>query len=719
MSKIASEYIVNTGSTYVILPTYSSTTISMGHLMRVSTGGTNDTSYAGPFSIALARPNETGTAIPIAHIDVVDWSSNIQWIIGSDNATAAATRRFTLFEFNKTSSLYTWKGFITVNFGPISTVHTMRGHRVLYQTYTDGTVQVSNFGVTGTSTLWTGSSINVGSRIGFGSTNPANITNWYNITGITNNTGLTITPNAGVSGSSTPYVIEDLQIAYVTTNATAANGGLFLVKGLRYEDFSVAGTTILTAGTDNQKAVYRFLDRTVLTNTAAAGIAIESFNAPGNGWLSQSCYVLDTAPRIYKYNLRARLGTGSTEYSGLTAQASSTLPILLSTGTQTLTGTLSQNNNGRVATLNHGPGNGISSLYYVTTTRIYRSALTNITNNSTTWQSDVMLEVPPGGTNTFAATAALSGIEILSSIDRLFISTTHVTGTRSYITQYRTDSGQIDHIVFGDTRQLDQSLADPSITPYPNTQASLFAGWSESGYFHIARQGTTSAVSQLYCVPVNADWTYASTTNQRLIFPKFDTTGAVKFYRAYVTTQQYVGGSNLGFAPEPIRLYARTSGIDDNSGSWTLLDSHFDLTGFAGADSIQIMAEFRCIGLFCIPNRIHTVSVIYEDNSTDSHYQPSVANSDISNKRFAWRFSTAFGSTVPTLRVRLYDAVSGGVLVNDNTETPTGTFEKSTDGGSNWSSYDIVDKSNETTYIRYTPLSLGDNIKVRALLTQF
>jgi hypothetical protein len=67
--------------------------------------------------------------------------------------------------------------------------------------------------------------------------------------------------------------------------------------------------------------------------------------------------------------------------------------------------------------------------------------------------------------------------------------------------------------------------------------------------------------------------------------------------------------------------------------------------------------------------------------------------------------------------VRLYDAVSNSLLVDDETATPTGTFEQSTDLGLNWTAWTNADKTNENTYIRYTPLSLGDNIKVRALLT--
>jgi hypothetical protein len=111
------------------------------------------------------------------------------------------------------------------------------------------------------------------------------------------------------------------------------------------------------------------------------------------------------------------------------------------------------------------------------------------------------------------------------------------------------------------------------------------------------------------------------------------------------------------------------------------------------------------------------VCVVYEDNTTDSHFQPSVGFSSTTNKQFAWRFSTAFGGTVPTLKVQLFDAVSGALLVTDDTATPTGTFEKSTNDGSSWGAYNTTDKGNDTTYIRYTPAALGDDVKVRALLT--
>ncbi len=131
------------------------------------------------------------------------------------------------------------------------------------------------------------------------------------------------------------------------------------------------------------------------------------------------------------------------------------------------------------------------------------------------------------------------------------------------------------------------------------------------------------------------------------------------------------------------------------------------------------MFEFTTISLLGIPGRLMSVAVLYDDYSTEPHYQPSSGMTVEINKQFAWRFATAFGTTVPTLRVRLFDAITGGLLLDDNTTTPTGVWEKTIDNGSNWTVYDTDDKTNEITYIRYIPATLPDNIKIRSLLTLY
>ncbi len=671
-----------------------------------------------PSATSLTLESSAGT-ISSGTAFVIDKNRNIDWVFLTDNATAAATRRTTLFTFDRSNSVFNWKGAIIHTF-PATTNHTVRGFRVSYEKYTTGTVDVSGATVTGSGTTWSNDRVFIGSRIGFGSNDPTQIATWYYVNAIGSNTSITIQINPTASGtggtaanlsigSGTAYVIEDLRILHATTNATATNGGLFMTGSVSFDDFIVTtGTTIAAAvSTDKAKAVYWLANAVTVTNTNACGLALDDRDS----WTQQYVYVLDTATvKIFKYNFRTALGSIS---SGKTTDA-----FVFATGNQAVTGTISQSNNGRVAILNHGPGAGIKSLYFVTATRVYRAAISNITSGSTTWQSDAMVEIPPGGISTYAVSNALSTCEISSQIDRLIITTAGVG--RAYVTRYNTSSDSFDHLFLADTRQIDQSSADAGTTPHVSQAALPLSIWSEGGLVYIARVTTTAALgNNLYALPLPADWTYANgSVKQRLLTPELSTVNAVKFTRVYVNNAQYLGEGPFTLPTEPLRIYYRTAGITDDSGTFNLVDQTGDLTGVDGAESIQFAIEFRMIGSMGIPNRVYNLACVYEDNTTDSHYQPSVALSSASSKIFAWRFSSAFGGTVPTLRIRLYNAVTGGLLDDDTSVAQVGTWEKSTDGGNSWGAYNTSDKTNETTYVRFTPASLGDDIKVRALLTQ-
>lgn len=712
MAKRATEHLF-TGTT-TEYTSYDSTKTVLGSLIQQKTGGTALDKYAGPTPIALARPMEQSTAIPGVYPHVINWSSTIDWVFLADISTAAATRRVVMYSYNKLTQTFTWNGFITLTY-PAATAHTIRGMRVVRHTYSTGTVAVSGTTVTGTGTTWATNRYAGGARIGFGTTDPTAVTTWYYLTSASapTNTSITLSGTGPTLSAGTSYVIEELRVYTSTTNATAANGGLFVAKGINADDFASGGTTIAAASaTDNIKAVYWLADASTVLNTAAGSLAIESTVSD----TSHFAYVVNadagTSLRIYKYDLRVALGSLSS--------GKSTSAFVLRTGAQTVTGTISQTNAARVATLSHGPGSGVECLYTATTTRVLRIPLTSIIDASTTFVADSMVEIPPGSANTFAATSGMTSVEYSSTMDRLIITTG--SGQRHYLTQYNTSSGAMNAVIFSDNKQIDQSAADSGLTPFPSTQGGGFSVWVEGGIGYFTRTGTTAILNQLYAIPLGAHWDTAdgATTGvkNRLITPEIATTGATVFYRLYVNSERIMGSESLGTPPEPFRVFFRTSGISDDSGSWTQINDAGDLTGISPASSIQFMFEFKIAGMTTIPARIYGLTITYEDNTTDSHYQPSVAQSDITNKRFAWRFSTAFGGTVPTLYVRLYDAVSGSLLLTDDTATPTGTFEKSTDDGATWGSYNTTDAANDTTYIRYTPASLGDGIKVRALLTQ-
>lgn len=714
MSRISLEQLVTTPATlnYLSENAYDYTKWNLGKGLIYNAGGTPIDKYIAPDFQAI-RPMEESTPFAVTQIYAHNHSKTIAYIFGVENlATAVATRRIALWELNRKTGARSWKGFITMTLAT-ATAHTVRNFTMDVKEESAGTVQVAGTAVTGTGTFFNTNKVAIGARIGFGSTDPSQITTWYRITAKASDTGATLNVSAGTIAAGTPYVIQEFRPVYTATNATTTNGGTHYGKGISIEDFIPAGTTIaLAVSTDDQKAMYWLKDAATQTNIVAAGASLDRATATPT---SLDMYVLDLVAagtyKVYKYNIRAALTV---------ATGASVSAWILTTGNQVVTGTGSQNANLCIATAGHGLGSGVKSLYFVTTTRLYRAAVANITSGNVAWQSDVIAEVPPGGTSTYAITSALNTIEYMPSIDAFIVGTTHAAGVFSYVTQYVASGAQFQKMFGRDYKYLEQSLKDSDAPTILSNQSTVFA-YTDAGANRLfaVKQGTVVSTNHIYVMAFGADWDYAATAQGRLISPEIPTPNALKYYRVFANNVRYIGDTLLGKSTEPFRVYARTANIQtDETTGWTLIDETNDLSSFAGAASIQFAIEFRTIGESCMPSRILGLNLAYEDNTGDSHYAFSADKSSAASKRFAWWFKTAFGGTVPTLTVRLYNAVTGGILLTDDTATPTdGTFEKSTDG-INWTAYNTTDRANDTTYIRYTPTSIADNINVEAYISQ-
>ena len=555
--------------------------------------------------------------------------------------------------------------------------------------------------------------------------------------------GLSITESTTVDNIRASYLLKDFAPSTVTV--TIASPGVFTLNnhGLRLNEAVfltttgalptgfVIGTTYfvtstnLAANTFTLSATYNgaainssgsqsgthTLHSGMSTNTA--GLAMdEPTSATEHNIYLLNAEVSSTSVRFMKYNVKASLTPNSA--------AGATGALSARTSFNTLTGTITQFNNGRIFTVQHGTGSGIKSLYFTTTTRVVRTSVSLIVDNSLNILEEQMQEVPPGGQGNvvYTLTNSLYAVDYSSTLDRLLIST-NAGRFGAYAAKFDTNTNNWYDKIFGINANRYKLSTTPSGTVdgvFPQAVQTL---WSEAGLFFVIPNSTTAGLNWLYIFPGGADGYFASYSNQRVITPKLATTNASNLYRAYVENADYLGNYQLGFPPEPFRFYFRTSGIDDNSGTWIEVPEGGDLSPYAASSHIQFMFELDTLGEVCVPTKIYSVTCIYDDSTTDVHYQPSIKYSDYVNKRFAWWFGTAWGSTVPTLRVRLYDAVTNNLLVDDNTGSPTGTFEKSTDDGSTWGAYNTTDRANSTTYIRYTPASLGDNIKVKFLLTQY
>ena len=727
MSYIANDYKFGTQSTYVYgVDAYDPTKFGLGSKIIQRSGSSQIDNYVAPLNIGFGRPIETGGAVPAAIPQVVNWSSTINWVFFTDQAAVAATRRIQLWTHNKVTSEMTWIGFITLAFPYAGTqgTYTITGFQPIYDKYIIGTASSSGTTVTGIGTAWSTSGICAGNRIGFGTTDATAVTRWYEIATVNADTTLTLTES--VANLDGPYVIEDLRMAVCVVNGvTATNGGLFIAKGLKYELFNGGGPVIPAATTtDNIRANYWLGDASTNTNNATIGCDIIKTD-----FTTQHLYVLDTVanPFMFKYNIRAAL-------SGLASGKSLSAFVFKSGAHGALTGAPVQQNNLCIASTYHGGGAGKPCAYFTTATRFYRTAdVTTITSGSTSWAGSNCLEVPPGGLLTHALTGTLKSVVYIPTIDRFVIA----TGTKAYLTKFREDGSQWDRLFLGATTQTLQVAADnANTTPWPSyTIGSPFYLGVQTvdntgSTVYMASTGLTNILNFIYAIPIGADWESNSIdgswtgAKQFMVTPMISTANVDSYVRAYVNCLDILGSTtestrNMGTITEPIRLSYRTSGISDDTGTWILLNNDYDLSTIDPSDSIQLRVEWKVAGNTCIPSRVTALGIIYTDLSTDIHFQPSVGQSSITNKQFAWRLSTAFGTVIPRLKIRLYDAVAGTLLLVDDSTTRAGTWEKSTDGGTGYATWDTTDKINETTYLRFTPASLGDNLRVRALLTTY
>jgi hypothetical protein len=693
-------------------------------MIKQYTGSTYSDNFIGPQKIAVAYPNvDNNTYNPIS-IDGFTYSSNLDWVFGS--YVSGRTFVVTMYIYNRSLSTYTYNNYLIINGSNGSGNFTLRGFRALYYTYT-GSATVSLKGGAGkriNGSGFTTRRISAGARIGFGSTDPNQITTWYTIDTINSNTQLdtieTITIYQEINGDLLDitftqahlYVIEELRFAHTVTHATTTQGGLFLTKGVRYSDFNASPVTISsnTASTDNLRSTYWINDAFTVSNTAAAGLAVDGNKRIEHDGSTHSAYVVDTtSSRAYAYNLCA-----SDTITANTGRMTLTQSNIQVTSTQTLS-SLAQSLNGIVKTARHGVGKDDKSFFFVTNTRLFRSSISEITNGRTNWHKDSIVEISPGSATTNALTSLLNHIDYDEISDRFIIFTTGVGGVRSYVTKFLESSNRFENIFMFAGGYQDQDFGTSSFIHLPfNNNAHIMYSVTLNGITHALRVfGSTSYT--LTAIPISTHWEYTNVSKQLALSPVVSTPNNKKLIKMVLNSIQYLGQDPFITPLNDIRSYFRTSGFDDNSGLWYSLGKDGDLSGIADCKKIQFKFEFQMLGnCWGIPGRLLGFTVIYDDLEIQNNHQPSVIFS--TDKSFAWRFSATYSSTLPHLRVRLYNTVTNDLLVDDNTSSPYGTFEKTTNG-STWSSWDNQDKTNDTTYIRYTPSSLYDDLKIRAVLT--
>lgn len=680
----------------VSVDNYDKDKTNVGQFIVCNSGEGYGNNFAGPINTSMARPSNISISnFPFNRPRVIKISNNIYWVFLADSNPAATTKRIMLCVYNKSLNKIYAKGVVGISSFP-SGNHSIIDFDVYRYLYTVGQVTVSNSVVTGIGTLWDTDKLSAGARIGFGSNDPNQITNWYDISTLSGtNTSLTINGVVNI-GSPVPYVIEEIRVFILTSSSTLTNSGIACIYGINYDTFNLNSSTgdVLPAITSGRtRGVYYVTDNTSSpTMTSSYGIVL----GPMVDWNTHYLYCLNgtngsVSAQIFAFNVRNQPGVVSGRTSALLAFKTAIVGTL----------TLSTSYNLEYATPQHGPEPNEPCLFFVATTAVYRCPIRLLYENSSLFTADHMRE-------NYIGNSLMYGLFYGSSFNKIAYDPTNdvfIIGSsvRSFVVKYNTDSSyKISKFVFmRSVENYTTSALDfhPVMPVFASTNIFSF----NDGMMFISRGSTSTTLNQIFVLHAGADWDYASNNDKgRLISPILSLNGIKSFCKLYVNYEKSLGSEPFVQPTEPWRAYVRTTGFDDNSGEWKPVPQNGSLVNIDVADKIQVMFEFRVLGLNAIPSRIYGFSVFYNDYVADNHYKFCMNLSDPKKKIFVWKHEVSFGGPLTSpLKIKLFNENFSEVLYEDSSNSPKGIFSRSIDGGITWSNFTNDDKANNLTFIRY------------------
>jgi hypothetical protein len=560
---------------------------------------------------------------------------------------------------------------------------------------------------------------------------------------------LTIDASAGTFPAGTPYVIENLQFT-----AIQSNRGVGLIQGLSWDDFTIAGTTIPVP-----TAQYAALSKGWYNvgDLGYQGLDNEGVFRPSrfisSGWTdtrilpkqsedTDHVFIRNASNQFSRINIK----DSQLRVHGTGAWSSLANPMLnFSTPNQIVIPAASSINGfatGKftVATMQTGSASGSLSMFGDASGQIVQTTISDLQNNVTPPRT-TMTETPPGSSTTFTAAGNVGRVYYMSTIDRLI--QLNASSARSYITNYRTDlqfptltgtlygrdtfnqlaiENSYDRAFLGNFGQLQGNTANANAPRYPDIRGTGFFGAVENGVLHLCRPLNTIE-NNMYAIPLGCEAAYVDFSKNAVYTPKYTLSNVVAASGLYLNTLKEYGNNPFILPAEPVIIHYRTTGIDDDSGAWTLfttidsLNEDISCQGTLDTLEIQFRISYQVAGNTCLPSRLYGFTFVYEDERTDSHYAASTAKSNLTNRIFAWQQTEPWYGNIPELKIRLYNAANNKIVYYDTTATAaSGTWQYSTDG-TTWLAWDATADA-VGNYIRYVADFIPAGVKLRVGLNR-
>jgi hypothetical protein len=668
-----------------ILPPFKNTTgydhkkLNLGIDYRLNTGKNYDDNFVSAVETAISRYQAYNYRFEYL-IYTIDWNEYITWVFTIENRNWTGRVIQALF-FDKRINEFKIIGILNYTLpGPGSgNNYTVYDFIVSYEKINNSYVNVTGSSITGLNTSWFDEKIVPGCRIGFGSREPEYISTWYTISEVIDNTSITILEDAGVILNST-YVIEEMKIFISQRNTQTTNlSGLYVLKGIKISDFTPGGDITIPAATtlDRRKACYFLRDAPtgtlIYTQSIAMGEKID--NNTQYIYLINSYESNQTINNIVIYNVRKDLVNIS---SGITQDA--TLVV-----SSTFTFNYNANQHYYQSITLYKPKSGLYKNKNVLIVPIYdRTFYINV--DSLLYDKNVIIydyarNALTGGISS-TGTYYMSRCNYLPEEDLFFGSSNGPFVFAKYEHWYSEALNLFPMTYF----------FTPNYEGYSYEQADFFevAGYgarASDRYIYYTNGRADAFNGILYAFNYGADSLFCKKYNNYAITPSISTENAFKLDRLYINSEEVKGSDKYGFMPDAYYIYARTLGIEDNTGTWFLVDKTGDLSFLKPTDKIQFKIESKTLGNNYTPKRFYELSVTYIPfGDINDNFEWNLSNSNMSQSILAFKQTKLIPkqfyltNSIQYIEIKFYDNESELLSIRSDIPSTDGVFQYFSNG---------------------------------------
>lgn len=662
-----------------LLPPLNNTTgydhkkLNLGIDYRLKTGKNYEDNYVSALEMAISRYQAYNFRWE-SLIYTVDWNEYLTWVFTIENRSWTG-RIIQAFLFDKRINEFKVIGILFYTLpGPGSgNNYTVYDFIVSYEKINNSYVNVNGTSVIGINTSWFDQKIVPGCRIGFGSTHPEYISAWYTISAVTNNTSITIAENAGIIDNST-YVIEEMKIYISQRNTQTTNlSGLYVLKGIKISDFTPGGTVIPAATTvDRARACYFLRDAPtgtlVWTQSIALGDKID--NNTQYLYLMNSQDSNQANNNVAIFNVRKDLVNLST---GISQDA--TLVV-----SSTFTWNYNANQMYYQSITLYKPTKGLyknkNLLINPNYDRTYYINVDSLLNDKNIIIYEYARNALMGGMGT-TGTYYMSRCNYVPEEDMFFGSSNGPFIFTKYEHWY-SEAINLGPMTYFFTPSYEGIAYEQ---PDFFEVAGYFARASDRYiYYTNSRADATNGI--LYAFNYGADSLFCEKYNNFVITPSMITENAYKLDKIYINSEEVKGSDKYGLIPDAYYIYARTLGIEDNSGTWFPVDKTGDLSFLKVTDKIQFKIESKTLGKNYTPKRIYELSVSYIPlGDISEHFEWDLFNSNMTQSILAFKQvglipkQFYLTNSIQYIEVKFYDNDTEILNIRSDIQSSDGVFQ--------------------------------------------